>query len=213
MRRRATCFALAAVVASAACGGTTASTPPVAVRASTPAGTPEGPPVDAPTSATAPPSRGPGASRQARAPVRDDSLLGILPGEVEGVPVVAEEASFDEAAADPAFTQHVTRAAFAVAAGPDDLASGVVAELVPGVFDEGFFRDWRDTYNEGACGQAGGVTGNAEAELGGRTVHIATCGGGLRVYHAWVEERGVLVSLFSLGEGRFGERLMAGLRP
>jgi hypothetical protein len=198
-----------AVLAIAGCG----PTPPTGVPVSTPGGTPAGPPVDAPTPATAPPSGDPPTSASANTPVRDDSLLAILPPEIDGVPVVAEEASFDEAASDPAFAQHVTRAAFAVAAGTEDLASGVIAELVPGVVDAGFFRDWRDTYNEGACGQAGGVAGNAEAELGGRTVHIATCGGGLRVYHAWVEERGVLVSLFSLGEARFGERLMAALRP
>ena len=75
------------------------------------------------------------------------------------------------------------------------------------------FRDWRDTYNEGACGQAGGVAGNAQADLGGRTVYIATCAGGLRVYHAYLPERGVIVSLLSVGERRFGEQLMGGLRP
>ena len=89
----------------------------------------------------------------------------------------------------------------------------MVAQLVPGTFSEAFFRDWRDSYDEGACGQAGGVAATAETELGGRTVYITTCAGGLRTYHAWVEERGAVVSAFSLGERRFGEQLMAGLRP
>ena len=49
--------------------------------------------------------------------------------------------------------------------------------------------------------------------IDGRTVYIATCAGGLRTYHAYLPERGVIVSLLSVGERRFGEQLMAGLRP
>jgi hypothetical protein len=87
----------------------------------------------------------------------------------------------------------------------------VVAHLRPGVYSDAFFRDWRDSYDEGACGQAGGVAGNAEAELGGRTVHITSCAGGLLVYHAYLPERDVAVSVISVGEARFGEQLMAGV--
>lgn len=145
--------------------------------------------------------------------MRDDSLLAILPPDVDGAPVLVEEASFEEAAADPAFAEHVERAAFAIVTTPDDLASGVVAQVREGLLDETFLADWRETYNEGACEQAGGVATNAEAPLGGRRVWITTCGGGLTVYHAAIPERDVIVSLFSLGEGRFGEQLMAGLRP
>jgi hypothetical protein len=139
--------------------------------------------------------------------------LSILPPEVEGAPVTVEDASFDEAARDPAFAEHVARAAFAVVTTPTDLASGVVAQLRPGTLDDTFLADWRETYNEGACAQAGGVSTNAEADLDGRTVHIATCGGGLTVYHAAIPERDVIVSLFSIGEGRFGEQLIGDLRP
>jgi hypothetical protein len=153
------------------------------------------------------------ASQAAGTVTRDDSLLAILPPDLDGTPVAAEEESFAEAAADPAFASNVERAAFALVVAPDNLASGVVAELAAGVWSDAFFADWRETYSEGACAQAGGVVGNAEAELDGRTVYITTCDGGLRVYHAYLEERGVLVSLFSLGEDRYGERLMADLRP
>jgi hypothetical protein len=143
----------------------------------------------------------------------DESLLGVLPADLGGVAVTPEPDAFAQAAADPDFARNVESAAFAVAVDAEDLASGVVAQLRPGVFNEAVFRDWRDTYNEGACAQAGGVARNAQAELGGRTVYIATCAGGLRVYHAYLPERDVIVSLFSLGERRFGEQLMAGLRP
>ncbi|MEI7743577.1 MAG: hypothetical protein WCK58_07490, partial [Chloroflexota bacterium] len=100
-----------------------------------------------------------------------------------------------------------------VAVDAGDLASGIVAQPVAGIYSDAFFRDWRETYDVGACAQAGGVGGRAEATMGGRQVVITTCAGGLRVYHTWIEQRGVIVSLFSLGERKLGEQLMGGLRP
>lgn len=143
--------------------------------------------------------------------VEDLSLLSLVPADVAGVPVRPETLAYAEAASDPAFAANVAAAAFFVAVDASDLASGVVAQLRPGVFSDAFFRDWRDSYNEGACGQAGGVAGNAEAELGGRTAYITSCAGGLLAYHAYLEDRGVIVSLISVGERRFGEQLMKGI--
>ena len=197
-------------LAVAACGATLPSPPPT--RAATPVGPPatlpppETSPPSTPAVTSAPPSSG-------AAVVRDDSLLAILPVDIDGAPVTVEEDSFAEAAADVAFSGNVDRAAFAVVTTPTDLASGVVAQLRDGVFDDGFFADWRETYNEGACAQAGGVATNAETTLDGRMVYITTCAGGMLVYHTYLEERDAIVSLFSLGEGRFGERLIRGLRP
>jgi hypothetical protein len=144
---------------------------------------------------------------------QDETLLAILPPQVDGIAVMVEPQALAEAAADPDFVASVRSAVFAVVVDGNDLASGVVARLKPGVYSEAFFRDWRDSYNAGACAQAGGLGGNAEADIGGRTVYIASCAGGLLVYHAYLPERGVVVSLFSLGERRFGEQLMGGLRP
>jgi hypothetical protein len=143
----------------------------------------------------------------------DPALLEVLPAAVGAARVEIEQESFGAAVQDPSFVANVDAAAFAIVTETDNLASGVVAHLRPDVFSEAFFRDWRDSYDQGACGQAGGVAGNAETDLGGRIVHIGTCVGGLRTYHAWLEERNVIVSLFAIGEGRFGERLMSGLRP
>ncbi len=49
--------------------------------------------------------------------------------------------------------------------------------------------------------------------MGGRTVYVTSCAGGLLVYHAYLPDRGVVISLFSLGDRRFGEQLMSDLRP
>ena len=199
---------LALVVA--ACGPTPAGTPtpPVASPVATPSPTPGSTPdrTDAPGSSATPESPGSGVTE-------DASLLAVIPADVDGVAVQQETLAFADAASDPSFVANVEAAAFFVAVDASDLASGVVARLRPGVFSDGFFRDWRDSYNEGACAQAGGVAGNAEAELGGRTAYITSCAGGLLAYHAYVDERGVIVSLISVGERRLGEQLVDGIRP
>lgn len=207
MRRAAGAVALAVILAlAAACG--------------TPLETAKGPtPTIARTESVGPglPTDGPVASAPGTAPpgvaVEDPSLIAVLPASVAGQPVVLESQAFVDAIGDPAFAANVEAAAFGVVVAGNDLSSAMVARPVPGTWSEAWFRDWRESYDEGACGQAGGVAGNAEAVLGGRTVFIGTCAGGLRTYHAWLEGRGLLVSAFSVGEGRYGERLMAGLRP
>jgi hypothetical protein len=207
--------ALGLVLAVAACGGpgptglpvTPAPTevispglPPTVEPATEPAATP------LPVETVAPPS-------PAGPIVEEPSLLSVLPGDLGGVEVAHEPLAFVDAAADTAFARNVEAAAFGVVFDGEDLASAVVARPNPGVFSDAFFRDWRDSYNEGACAQSGGVVGNAESVIGERTVYIGTCAGGLRTYHAWIESRGLLVSAFSLGDRRFGEQLLAGLRP
>ena len=191
-----------------------------AAACGTPVETAEGlPPTITPTESAGPglPSPSPtSAVLRSQAPtiaVEDPSLLSIFPGEIAGHPIVTEEGQFAAAVEHGDFAAMVEAAAFGTVVGEGDLASGVVAQLIAGRFTDEFFRDWRDSYDEGACAQAGGVAGNAETELGGRTVYIGTCAGGLRTYHAWLEDRNVIVSLFSVGEGRYGEQLMAGLRP
>ncbi len=207
--------AVACVSTLAACGEQVPDPTAVATLDRTPAATtapaatPAGPPVPetAAPASVSPPSPGGGDV------VLDPSLLEVLPADIDGIPVTAEDQAFAEAASDPAFRRNVARAAFPIVVSGSDLASGVVAQLIGDRYNEQFFRDWRDSYDDGACGQSGGVASNAETDLGGRTVYIGTCAGGLRTYHTWIESRGVIVSLFSIGESRFGERLMDGLRP
>ncbi len=113
---------------------------------------------------------------------------------------------------DPGFVASVDRAVFALAVSGNDLASGVVAHLRPGVWSDKFFADWRATYDEGACSQAGGALAHAQATSAGRTMYVTTCAGGLRVFHVYLPEPGVVVSLFSLGDKRFGDQILSQLR-
>ena len=86
-----------------------------------------------------------------------------------------------------------------------------VVQLSPGVFNDGFFRNWRDTYDEAACAAAGGVDGHAEAVIGGRETRDRDVRGRRRTYHIHLAARDLLVSITAAGERRFGELVVAGL--
>ena len=204
-RRVAVALVVALAVASCKVGVSVTPTPrstPTAATSSTPAGSPT-----SAGSPTAPPSNAQGV-------VVDPSLLDVLPAAIEGVPLEESPEGETESLSDP----HLGDVATAIVAGlAIDAASGefvyaVVVRLRPGQMGDERFRDWRDSFDEGACSQAGGVGGHAEADIDGRTVYIGTCAGGVRTYHVWLEAPGLLISASSLGERRFGEKLVEGLR-
>ena len=213
MRARPIRAALAAVLLGvallvAACGdpGPAPTPPPTALPTAVTAASP----TPAATTSLATPA-GCTLPRGAAAPVLDPSLMSILPAAVSGIAVTQEPDSFTQAIADQCFVANVDRAVFAIAVSGNDLASGVVAHLRPGVYSEPFFADWRASYDDGACAQSSGVVAQADQALGGRTIYVTTCGGGLRVYHAYLAGKGVIVSLFSTGPNGFGEQLMGRL--
>jgi hypothetical protein len=208
---------LAGSLVLAGCGGAagpSASGSPEVVASASPSASAETPASSTPASSgPAPASSAPAVTvAPGQTTVLDPTLLAVLPPSVAGVLVNQEPASFAEAIRDPSFVANVDRAVFAFVHDGNDLASGVVAHLRAGSWSDKLFEDWRATYDEGACAQASGVLAHAETTSAGRTIYVTTCGGGLRVYHAYVASRGVVVSLFSLGDRLFGEQLMAGLR-
>jgi hypothetical protein len=153
-----------------------------------------------------------GTATGATVPI-DPSLLEILPASVAGLPVAA--VPDPSGADDPGLVETVDRMVQAVVVDPasDAFAYASVIVLRPGVYDEAFFRSWRDSFDEGACSQAGGVTGHAEATIGGRTAFIGRCDGGVLTYHVRLDDRDAIVSVSALGDSRLGEQLVAGLRP
>jgi hypothetical protein len=145
----------------------------------------------------------------------DPALLEVLPASVDGLERQTDSALDAELATDPQLASAADGFATAVYVDP---ASGLfayasVVELRDGVFGEAFYRDWRTTFDEGACSQAGGVGGNAEAAIGGHRTFIGTCAGGLRTYHTYLEEKGLLVSISAPDQRRLGERVIEGLLP
>ena len=144
----------------------------------------------------------------------DSTLLDVLPREVDGQPLRPDDES---AAAIENLPADVEALAIGLYIRPgssvsDDLAIVNVARLQAGVFDETWFRSWRDTYDRGACEVAGGVApGSTEAEIGGHTTHIESCQGGVHLYHVHLADPDRVISITAAGEGRFGERVVAGL--
>ena len=98
-----------------------------------------------------------------------------------------------ETAAEIATTGELTQDVEAIAVGlyiqpgtsnADDLAIVNVVRLRPGVFDDGWYRSWRTTYDDGACQVAGGVApGVAQTRIGEHATHIGSCVGGVHTYH------------------------------
>lgn len=145
----------------------------------------------------------------------DPTLLAFLPATVDGFAIT--ESPEAEAAAlagseIPAVGSGMA-AGIAVDGATGQFVYAIVVRLIPAAMNDLVFRDWRDSYDEGACSQAGGVAGHAETEIGGRTVYIGTCNGGVRTYHVWFTEQGILISASAVGERRLGEQLMDNLRP
>ena len=145
----------------------------------------------------------------------DPSLLGVLPETVDGIAIAESGDGEAEALSDPGLAAVARAVAAGLAVDPTtgEFVYAVVVRLRSGAMTDERFRDWRDSFDEGACSQASGVTGNAQAQIGGRTVFIGSCGGGVRTYHVWLAEPGLLVSASAVGERRLGERLVEGLRP
>lgn len=197
-RRAATVFAILGLLA--ACQ-TTGPSPAASVAATTGA------------SASAPPAPSPAPA--AGAITVDPSLLSILPPDVGGVPIEPDLETATTVAADSSLATDVEAIAVGLAVSPgssggEDLVIANVVRLRPDVFDEAFFRDWRDTYDAAACERAGGLDGNAEAEIDGRPVFIGTCLNGAHTYHVRHGED-VIVSLTTVGDGRFGLEVVENL--
>ena len=145
----------------------------------------------------------------------DPSLLAVLPSSVGGVVLSADPDTAAQDAADPSHAADLSALAVAVAAQPTsgDLAVVSVVRLLPGVFSDEYFRSWRDTFDTGACSQAGGVAGTAESTIGGRQAYIGHCAGGLLTYHVHLadgDDR--IVSISSVGPARLGELVIEGLQ-
>jgi hypothetical protein len=199
---------VALLLSSAACNASVASPSPSPAATATL-------PSPAPSDAAVPPATAPSLlpSVVVGAVTVDPTLLAILPTTVAGLPVdaIAKPAGID----DPVLAETVERMAqsFVIDPATDDFAYGSVIALRPGVYSTPFYRSWRDSFDEGACSQSGGVASHAETKIAGRTVFMGRCDGGVTTYHVYLEGSNEIVSISALGEHRFGEQLLAGLKP
>jgi hypothetical protein len=146
--------------------------------------------------------------------VIDAGLLAVLPETVDGARVVHTPEAAKGGLGDPSIERVASRLAtgYVVSEAGADWAVVSIVALRSGAWNDAFYRDWRDSYASAVCRQEGGVAGRAVAPIGGRDVDIATCGG-LRTYNVHLADGDLVISITSAGEGRFGEKVMAGLRP
>jgi hypothetical protein len=172
-----------------------------------------GPITEPPTTPSTGPSVPASGSGSTSGVIVDPTLLELLPRDIDGVPLGADAETAAEIANDGSIAPFVSALAIAAAFRPDqsDYVVVTVARVKPGVFSDLFFRGWRDTFDSAVCELAGGVDGNAEADIAGRHTFIGTCAGGVHTYHVHVPGRDAIVSMQGAGPGRFGERVVEGL--
>ena len=148
--------------------------------------------------------------------VVDVQLLKILPAGVAGITMQPSPESAANMAADASLARSASALAVGVvvAAGGsrgDDLAVSSVIRLRPGVYSDAFYGQWRQAYDAAACEPAGGVASHVQQLIGSHTVEVTVCSQGARTYQTHLAGD-ILVSITAVGDRKFGDLVMAGLR-
>jgi hypothetical protein len=202
VRRLAT---IVAVLIAAGCGSTVPSN--IAPSATTPAlvGTAS---AQAPSTSSA--SSPPRATLASPIPV-EQGLVDLLPASVDGLDRQSDASVDAGIARDPDLAAIARSFATALYVNPPsgEFAYVSLVRLSRPLENEAY-RDYRDSFDQAACAQAGGRTGTATGTLGGRSVDIGHCAGGLLTYHLSLDGP-IVVSISSLGDRRLGERIIGAL--
>ena len=148
--------------------------------------------------------------------VVDSSLLKILPASVAGIVMQPSPQSAASMASDASLARSASALAVGVVAsagdsGGDDLAVSSVIRLRPGVYSDAFFGHWKEAYDLAACDPAGGIASHVQQVIGSHTVDVSVCAQGARTYHTHLAGD-ILVSITAVGDRKFGDLVMAGLR-
>ena len=93
----------------------------------------------------------------------------------------------------------------------DDLAIATVIRLRPGVYSDPFYTRWRADYDAAACEPAGGISSHVQQLIGQHPVEETVCVQGARTYHTYLGGD-LLISITGVGDRKFGDLVMAGLR-
>jgi hypothetical protein len=205
-RRGAATLAIAAGLVAACQAGSTAT----ATAAS--AGSGARPSADVIPTLGPPPS--PTPPDETSAVVLDPKVLELLPESIGGIAMTESVDEATQALGDPTLPRIASAVDAAVAAdtGSGNLVYAWVVRLRPDAFGDAIFRQWRDSYDEGACNGPTAIIGRAEATIDDRTVYVTSCTQGLHTYHLWLKAQSILISASAVGSGRFGELLMDNLR-
>lgn len=162
--------------------------------------------------ASLPPSAAASAASSIGAVTIDSTLAGLLPSAIAGVEVTEAPATEDAARTSPAFAASASgfAAVQAVRTAGSDLAIASIVRLRPDADPATFYADWRPSYDEAACGPAGGVSTRETERIGGRSVDVTHCTQGVTLYHAWLGGEAVLLSVLDVGPSGLGRSLVEG---
>ena len=147
----------------------------------------------------------------------DASLLDLLPESIDGQPRRPDDPTATEIAQNGNLGPDIEAIAVGLyvqagSSASQDLAIVNVVRLRPNTFSEAWYRDWRTTYDSGACEIAGGVApGAAQSRIGDHDTYIGTCQGGVHTYHVHLTGPDRVVSITAAGDGRYGELVVKGL--
>ncbi len=147
--------------------------------------------------------------------VVDPALLVLLPAQVDGIALKPSAEAAGQMTADASLAASASAIAVGIvatgSATGDDFASASVVRLRPGIYSEAFFDDWRKSYDAAACAPAGGVASHRQQVIGAHTVQVTLCTGGARTLHVHLAGD-ILISITAVGDRRFGDLVLAGLR-
>jgi len=179
--------------------------------------------------ATSPDSASPPASPVTASPAGsgaavtvDQSLLSFIPITGHGLIQTIEPETTLQVARDPDLVANATGLmiasyipdpTLASAAPGEDIAVVSVVRLRDPSADDTWFRGWRESYDDAACANAGGVARNSQTDIAARTVFIGACRGGSFTYHTRLDDGAVVVSITSIGDLHLGETVMERLTP
>ena len=171
----------------------------------------------APATGTPGPSSASSSSTVAGSPATaiESALLAVLPASVHGLPLAENADAEAHDLTDPALAGEASALAAALVIDPktSDWAYVSVVRLRPGIFSDAYFQSWRETFDAGACAQAGGVAqSSAQASIAGHVTFIGHCVGGILTYHVHLTQGDLIVSISAVGDQRFGQLIVEGLR-
>ena len=207
----------------AACGSNTSPSPRVLPDPTA------SPSVASPATSAATPSASPsspagsaGSPGDSSAIRVDTSLLSFLPIGGNGLIQTVDPDTTAQIAQDPALRANASALIIATylpaptsasAAPAEDVAVVSVIRLRDPNADEAWFRDWRDSYDAAVCANAGGVSRNAQTDIGTHTVFVGSCAGGSFTYHTRLADGAIVISINSIGPANLGRTVMERLAP
>jgi hypothetical protein len=205
------------LISLAACGSSTPWSPTPSAS-SGPSG------LSSPTSAglasasAAPTAAGPSTTASRSAVEADPGLFAFIGDAAGGLTFQYDTETTARVAADPGLALNAVGLAIGLYTVPNqqpivDFAIVSVVHLRDATVDDAWFRSYRDSYDTGACAQAGGVERHAESTMGANHVFIGSCAGGAFTYHVRLPGQPIVVSITAAGPARLGERLAGSVSP